>query len=127
MAHGLFGKERPGVDEAAHLPFAHLASLRDPGDKLLIEVAVQRLRHLSVLGREGVLGVEVRGGLELARMQHVRMGPDQVERVAEEQLVARDPHEIQWARRGEIDAVCRRGHVVLLASAVFEIRDNRLA
>ena len=60
-------------------------------------------------------------------MQHVGIGPDLVEQAPEEELVGRDPCEVERAGRHQEDAVGGRGEVVLLLAAVLEVRDDRLA
>jgi len=92
-------QERPLVDQPPHLGLAEVPALGDAIDDLLVEVAVERLGHLAMLGRERRLGVEVGRRLEVAGVQHVGVGVDLVERVPDEHLVAGDADQIQRAPR----------------------------
>ena len=57
---------------------------RDSADELIVQISIQRLRHLAMLGRKGRLGVQVCGCLKLARIHHVGLGPHLVERMFQE-------------------------------------------
>src|SRR5687768_8865226 len=55
-ANGVFRQEGTMIDQLAHFRFRLLPAGRDPLQQLLVEVAVQRLRHLAVRRRERPLG-----------------------------------------------------------------------
>jgi hypothetical protein len=121
------GEVRSAVDRAARGVLGQLASLGDRANELVVPVAVERLVHLAMRGREGALGEGVGRGLVVADVQHVRLHAQLVERAAEEQLVEREPRDVQLPRRHHHDAIGRGREVVLARAAGLEIRDERLA
>ena len=121
------GQERPLVHQTTHLGLAQIPALGDALDDLLVEVVVKRFGHLPMRRCHRRLGVEVGRCLEVARVEHVGIGTDLVERAPDEHLVACHPDQIQRAYRHQEHLVGGRRQVVLLCSAVLEERHNRLA
>ena len=118
-AHGVLGQERPVVDQRAHFGFALVPAVGEPAHQLLVEIGVERLGHLAMGRRVGVLGEGVRRGLVVADVQRVGIRADLVERAAQEQLVARHAGQIERRRRHEEDLVAGGREVELLLAAVF--------
>ena len=115
------------IDERADLCFRLVAAVGEAANQLLVQVGVERRRHLAVRRRVGVLGEDVRGGLVVADVQRVGKRADLVERAAQEQLVAGHAGQVERRRRHQEDLVAGAGEIELLLAAVFEVGDDRLA
>jgi hypothetical protein len=115
------------VDELAHFLLGLSAPVGDAADQLPVEIRVQRLRHLPMSRRIGVLAERVRVRLVFADVQRVGERADLVERASEEQFVARDAGEIEARGRHQEHLVAGAGQVELLLAAVLEEPDDRLA
>ena len=122
----VFRQEGAVIDELPHLGDGLLPPLRDAAHELAVEIAVERLRHLAVRRREGVLGEGVRRRLVVADVDRVRQRADLVEGAAQEQLVVRHAGEVERRRRHQEDLVAGAGEVVLLVAAGLEEGDDRL-
>ena len=103
-----------------------VAAVREAAHELLVQVRVERHRHLAVRRRVGVLGVDVRRRLVVADVERVRIGADLVERAAQEQLVARQPRQVERRGRHEEDLVARAGEEEFLLAAELHVGDDRL-
>ena len=93
------------VDERLDLGLALVPAVGDAAHQLLVEIVVERLRHLAVRRRVGVLGERVRRGLVVADVQRVGIRADLVEHAAEEQLVAGHAGQVQRRGRHQEDLV----------------------
>ena len=114
------------IDQSPHLGRRAMAAVGQPGDELLVEVGVERLRHLSMRRRERMLGERVRRRLVVADVQRIRHHAHFIEGPAQEELVARNAGEIERRRRHQEDLVAGAGQVVVLIAAELEVGDDRL-
>jgi hypothetical protein len=119
-------EERPFVDQPADLALVLLPSVGDIADDLFVQIAVQRLVHLLVRGREAFLGERVRRGLVVADVMEVGDRAELVEGAAQEELVCRHALQIERRRRHEEYFVRRRREVILAVAAELEIGVHRL-
>ena len=124
---GIHRQERPLVDQPTHFVFGFLATVSDAADQLIVLAAIERVGHLAMGRREGLLQVGVDGALVIADMQEVGIGANPVERPAQEQLVAGDASEVERGRGQQVDTVSRRGQVILTVAGVLEPRVHVLA
>ena len=123
---GVVGHERTLIQDRADVGLALLPALRDPAHQLVVHVAIERLGHLTMLRRESLLGELIRRRLVLADVEEVGIGPDLVERAAQEDLVRGHAGQIQRAARQQEDSIGRAGQVVLAVAAVLEKGDDPL-
>ena len=74
-ADRVLGQVGAVIDQLAHFGVRLVPALRDPAYQLLVEVAVERLRHLAMRRRERALGEGVRRGLVVADVDGVGQRP----------------------------------------------------
>ena len=112
--------ERALIDQRADLRFGLLARIGDRLDEVIVLAAIERLAHLAMRGRVGLLEIGVDGGLVIADVEKIRIGADPVERAAQEHLVGRHAGEIERGRRQQVDAIGHRRQEVLAIAGVLE-------
>ena len=126
-ADGVFRKKRAVIDEGANFLFGLVAAAGNAPNQLFVQVGVERLRHLTMGGGEGVLREGVGRRLVLADVQRIGERADLVERAPQKELVVRHAGQVERRGRHQEHFVAGAGEVELLFAAVLQVPDDRLA